>query len=226
MNADAAPDARSTTAEPGTRASWDRVARDYARLVPDMSVEAPLDRAVLAAFAEMLAADDSGLVADVGSGAGRVTKHLHDRGLRVLGLDLSPAMAAVARATHGDLAFVAADAAALPLRDGALAGLVAWYSLINLPTASLPAVFTEFARVTCPGALVLVAFQSGDGRRLDRSRSYGQAVPLTYYRHRVDEVTAALTSSGFTPYATVSRAAAASFESTPQAALLAHRDGR
>ena len=76
-------------------------------------------------------------------------------------------------------------------------GLVAWYSLINMPTTSLTPVFAEFARVVRPGGTVLVAFQSGEGQRVDRTTSYGEPVTLTYYRHRTDEVTQALTSAGF-----------------------------
>ena len=188
-----------------------------------MSAEAPLDRAVLAAFVEMLVEDGSALVAEVGCGAGRVTRHLHDKGLRVVGFDLSPAMVRVARTLHADLDFAAAEAGALPLSDGVLGGLVAWYSLINMPTMSLRRVFTEFARVTRPGALVLVAFQSGQGQRVDRATSYGQPVPLTYYRHRAEDVTGSLAAAGFTVHAAVERSPALSFESTSQTALLAHR---
>lgn len=189
-----------------------------------MSLEAPLDRAVLAAFAEMLPGPDRALVGDVGCGTGRVTRHLHAAGLRVVGVDLSPRMAALARASDDSSRYVAAHAGALPLRDATLDGLVAWYSLITMPTRSLPAVFDEFARVTAPGAPVLVAFQSGNGERVGRSTSYGLPVPLTYYRHDPDQAAAALTAAGFTLYASVARAAALSFESTPQTALLAVRD--
>ncbi len=111
----------------------------------------------------------------------------------------------------------------LPLRAGALGGLVAWYSLINMPTEALPAVFAEFARVTTPDAPVLLAFQSGNGERVDKPTSYGQPVPLTYYRHNTHEVAAFLAAAGFDVYATVNRVTAQWFESTPQATLLAHR---
>ena len=206
-----------------TRRAYDAVAEHYARLLPDMTPEAPLDRAVLAAFAEMLREQSNPLVVDVGCGAGRVTKHLDDAGLRVIGLDLSPAMVGVARALHGELPFAAAQAGALPLRTGTVGGLLAWYSLINLPTGALAGVFAEFARVTRPGATVLVAFQAGEGQRVDRATSYEQPVPLSCYRHNVDHVAAALEAAGFALYANVQRAAALSFESTAQAALLGRR---
>lgn len=51
-----------------TRATFDAVAQDYARLLPDMSAEAPLDRAVLTAFVELLDSASGRPVVDVGCG--------------------------------------------------------------------------------------------------------------------------------------------------------------
>ena len=124
-----------------TREAFDAVAKDCARMLPDLTIEAPLDRAVLAAFVEMLEGS-GGLVAAIGCGTGRVTAHLVDAGLKVVGLDLSLGMVREART---DLALAVAHAGALPLRSGALSGLVAWYSLINLHTDRLPGVFAGFA---------------------------------------------------------------------------------
>lgn len=206
-----------------TRRAYDAVAGDYARLLPDLALETPLDRAVLAGFAEMLREQGDLPVVEVGCGTGRVTRHLHDAGLAVTGLDLSPQMVSRARATCPGVPFAVAQASALPLRDGSVGGLLAWYSLIHLPTDALGDVFAEFARVVLPGGTLLVAFQAGRGQRVDRTTSYEQPVALSYYRHDVDAVTTALEVAGFTLYATVRRAAARSFESTPQAALLARR---
>ena len=59
----------------------------------------PLDRAVLAAFAEQVRAGGGGLVADLGCGEGRIGAHLAGLGLDVTGINLSPAMTEIARAT-------------------------------------------------------------------------------------------------------------------------------
>lgn len=202
-----------------TGQAFDAVAEDYARLLPDLTVEAPLDRAVLAAFVEM-AAESGGLVADIGCGTGRVTAYLVDAGLTVVGLDLSLGMVREARP---DLALAVAHAGALPLRSGALSGLIAWYSLIHLRTDRLPGIFAGFARVTRSGAPVVVAFQSGDRERVHRTSAYGRPVPLTYHRHRVEDVVDALVEAGFTMHATVRREPAQAHETTPQAFLLARR---
>jgi hypothetical protein len=55
----------------GHRASWDAVAPEYGCLLPDMSVDAPLDRLVLATFSEMLADRSEEFVAEVGCGTRR-----------------------------------------------------------------------------------------------------------------------------------------------------------
>ena len=213
----------SNAADVATRAAYDAVANDYARLLPDMSLEAFLDRAVLAAFVEMLDGTAGGLVAEVGCGSGRVTACLSDAGLDAVGFDLSSGMAAVAASLRPDIPFAVGHAGALPVRPGVLAGLVSWYSLINLPDDALPPVFSEFARVMRPGAPVIVAFQSGNGERVDRTSAYGHAVPMTYYRHAIDATADALTAAGFRLHASLRREAALTHETTAQGFLLAHR---
>lgn len=206
-----------------TREAFDAVAEDYARLLPDMTGEAPLDRGVLAAFVELVRACGAGRVADIGCGTGRLTAHLADAQLGVVGLDLSCAMVAVARAARPDLSFAVAHAGALPLRSRALRAVVAWYSLINLQPELMPTVLAEFARVTRPGAPLLLAFQSGAGERVDRATAYGHPVPITYFRHRVEDVTDAAIRAGFDLHTTVRRQPALPHETTPQAFVLAQR---
>lgn len=215
---------RSTAGERAIRDAFDTVATDYARLLPDLTAEAPLDRAVLAAFLEMVReGSGDGLVIDVGCGSGRVTAHLADAGLRMVGMDLSDGMVRVARSARQDIPYAVAHAGVLPLRTGTIAGLLAWYSVINLPTGLLPTVFAEFARVMRSGALIVLAFQSGEGERVDRTTSYGQRVPMTYYRHRVEEAVQTLADSGFAMHATVHREPSQAHETCRQAFLLAQR---
>ncbi len=70
-------------------------------------------------------------------------------------------------------------------------------------------------------ASVVVAFQSGEGERVDRTTAYGHPVPLTYYRHRIADVADALAGAGFALHATVRREPSLAHETTPQAFLLA-----
>ncbi len=89
-----------------TRAAYDTVASDYARLLTDALDRMPWDRAVLATFTELVLRDRLGPVADVGCGPGRITGYLHHLGLDAFGVDLSPGMLAVARQALPGLRFV------------------------------------------------------------------------------------------------------------------------
>ncbi|MEJ2862270.1 methyltransferase domain-containing protein [Actinomycetospora flava] len=104
-----------------TRAGYDAIAAEYAEHFRHELAGSPLDRAVLGAFAELVDGD----VLEVGSGPGGVAAHLHARGVRVRGVDLSPAMVALARREHPGIAFAVGDMAAPDAADASLGGLVA-----------------------------------------------------------------------------------------------------
>ncbi|GAA2649410.1 class I SAM-dependent methyltransferase [Streptomyces vastus] len=145
-----------------TRTAYDSVAARYAELFADGLEDWPLDRAMLAAFAEYVRADGAGPVADLGCGPGHVTALLHSLGLTAFGVDLSAEMIAIAREAHPELRFDQGSMTALPLDDGALGGILARYSIIHTPPERLPEVFAEFHRVLAPGGHLLVAFQALD----------------------------------------------------------------
>ncbi|WP_329176120.1 class I SAM-dependent DNA methyltransferase [Streptomyces sp. NBC_01477] len=174
-----------------TRTAYDIVAVDYERLLRDELDRKPLDRAMLAAFADV----SRGPVAEVGCGPGRVTAHLRGLGVDVLGIDLSPEMVAVARRTHPGLRFEVGSMTALDLADGALGGVVAWYSTVHTPPEVLPTVFAECHRVLAPGGHMLLAFKAGD-QHWHRDRAYGHEVSLDVYWMPPDDVAALMTAAG------------------------------
>jgi SAM-dependent methyltransferase len=202
-----------------TRAAYDTVAADYADLLATGLDAKPLDRAMLAAFAELVLADGGAPVADLGCGPGRVTAHLHTLGVDAFGIDLSPAMVAEARRRHPALRFEEGSLAALDLADGAVGGIVAWYSIIHTPPAHLPAVLAEFRRVLAPGGHVLLAFQAGD-ERVHLEEAYGHAVSLDAYRLLPESVVVLLRTAGLVTGARLLREPQAP-EKVPQAYLLA-----
>ncbi|MFD6230845.1 class I SAM-dependent methyltransferase [Streptomyces sp. NPDC060232] len=207
------------------QASYDAVAVDYARLLGTELAGKPLDRAMLAAFAECVRGEEGGgtgrAVADLGCGPGRVTAHLNALGVRAFGVDLSPAMVAVARRTYPGLRFEVGSMAALDVADGVLGGALAWYSTLHTPPAELPAVFAEFARVLAPGGHALIAFEEGDGRiRLEHA--YGHPVGLDVYRMPPDRVAALLAGAGLAEVARLHREPT-SRENAPQGFLLARK---
>ncbi|MFJ6482501.1 MULTISPECIES: class I SAM-dependent DNA methyltransferase [unclassified Streptomyces] len=206
------------------RASYDAVAVDYARLLSTELAGKPLDRAMLAAFAEYVRDDAGGggrAVADLGCGPGRVTAHLAGLGLRAFGVDLSPAMVAVARRTYPGLRFEVASMAALDVADGVLGGVLAWYSTVHTPPSQLPGLFAEFARVLAPGGHFLIAFKAGD-ELIRLEHAYGHPVDLDVYRTPPEQVAGLLGGAGLTEVARLVREAGPG-ETSPQGFLLARK---
>jgi SAM-dependent methyltransferase len=209
-----------------TRASYSAVAEGYAERFRDELAAKPLDRAMLGAFAEQVLAR-GGPVADIGCGTGRVTAYLDGLGLPVSGIDLSPGMIEVARRVHPGLRFEVGSMLALDLPDGALGGVLAWYSVIHVPDERLPEAFAEFARVLAPGGLLLVGFQAGDST-LHLTEALGQPVTLDFRRRRPERVAELLTGAGLEVRARLVREPDddGDFpEREPQACLLARKPG-
>jgi SAM-dependent methyltransferase len=211
-----------TTFLTSTRLFYDAVAEEYAEMFRHAGAGRPMERAVLGAFAELVG---DGTVADLGCGPGRVTGYLASLGLDVYGLDLSESMLAIARRENPELRFEQGSMLELDVPDGALAGVVAWYSVIHTPVDRLPALFAEFHRVLAPGGRLLVAFQVGDEPR-HLERPFGHPVSLDFRRLRPDHVAVLLTAAGFTVHSQTVREADESLgESTTQAFLIARRPG-
>lgn len=179
-----------------TRTAYDGVVELYASMFADRLESQPFARAMIGTFAELVRGTGNPRVADVGCGPGHVTAMLHDLGLDVFGLDLSPAMVDHARQAHPELRFDEARMEALPVEDRTLGGVLARYSMIHTPPGEVPALLTEQARVLAPGGLLLVSFFATDGP--EPVRFDHKVTPA--YSWPVDRFAELLAGAGLTPF--------------------------
>ena len=205
------------------RAVYEKAAPRYVEFVGieiSSATEGPIDQSLLVAFVELIKRQTIDRVVDVGCGTGRAAAFMAERGLNVVGVDVSPAMLAVARSAHPGIRFEEGQLDGLPFESGVLAGAVCWYSIIYTPPDRLAEAFAELARVLMPGGYLLLAFHA-DGEPVRRTDAHGTQLPLTSYRHSVEAVAACLVSIGFTIYATVLRAPELDDETTFQGFIVA-----
>ncbi|MFK0292005.1 class I SAM-dependent DNA methyltransferase [Streptomyces sp. NPDC090442] len=173
--------------------AYDAIAVVYADFVRDSLDSLPLDRAVIAAFADSVRATRPGPVAELGCGPGMVTAHLRGLGLDAFGIDLSPVMIGLAREAYPELRFEVGSMDALDLPDGELRGVVSWYSVIHAPPRELPPYFEEFRRVLGPDGHLLVGFFESEGGPVT---AFDHRV-TTAYRWPIDELAGVARGAGF-----------------------------
>ena len=142
------------------RENYDRLADAYARRYVNELLSKPLDCELLTRFGAEVRGQ--GEVCDMGCGPGHIARFLRDTGVSIFGLDLSPGMIEEARKLNPDISFHVDNMMALKIRDETMAGIVAFYAIVNIPSSSLPNVFQEMLRVLKPGGLLLLSFHIGD----------------------------------------------------------------
>ena len=178
-----------------TQTSYDRIAGEYARQIYGELAGKPFDRAILDRFAGRLRG--RGMVCDMGCGPGQIGRYLADRGLPVVGVDLSPGMLAQAAALNPDITFHVGDMRALAEPDGAWAGIAAFYSIIHVPPGEVVTALAEMGRVLQPDGLLLLAFHLGD--EVVRSEEMmGQSVALDFWFYTPGQMSDWLGQAGYT----------------------------
>lgn len=157
------------------------------------------------------AGDLSGTVVEIGSGAGRITKHLAQTFDRVVGLDVSPDMLALAEGAAPGAEFHVVDGTDIPLPDTTVDAVFTCHVLQHLENLDVVTDYlTEMQRVLRPGGTVMVHFLlAGEPRplprrvwgeaklRVVRARGLNRGAYSRVRRYRPDEVRGAMTRAGF-----------------------------
>lgn len=177
-----------------TMASYDGIADEYVAHLYHELDNKPLDQALLNRFANRMRGQ--GIVCDMGCGPGHVGRYLADRGVEVIGVDLSPGMLAQAVALNPGIPFHRGNMLALDWPDGAWAGIAAFYSIIHVPRESVVVALQEMRRVLRPGGVLFLAFHMGD-EDLHETEEWGIRIDLEYTMYSSAEMVGYLREAGF-----------------------------
>jgi SAM-dependent methyltransferase len=176
------------------QSSYDRVAEEYARRIFGELEHKPFDCQLLDQFAARV--QGLGPACDLGCGPGHVARYLHERGVRVMGVDLSPVMVELARRLNPGIEFGQGNMLALDIGEGVLGGIAAFYSIIHIPRTEVSAVLAEMKRVLRPGGLVLLSFHVGD-EAVHLDEWWGHPVSVNFLFFRPEDMADLLRVAGF-----------------------------
>jgi ubiquinone/menaquinone biosynthesis C-methylase UbiE len=177
------------------RAAYDVVAEDYEVAFGDDLAHLPLDRAMLEAAADTVA--PGGTALDLGCGTGVAAVRVADRGVPTIGVDLSAGMLGVARARR-QLPVAQADMRRLPFAAGAMALVVAFYSIQHIPRGEVASALSEVARVLRPGGRLLLAAHLGAGDVVSEEFLGHDIDPVGGALYSRPKITGELVATGFT----------------------------
>ena len=142
-----------------TQTSYDAVSREYAERFKDEMDDKPFDRDCLDRLAREVG--DLGPICDMGCGPGQIARYLHRRGVKALGVDLSPKMIAEAQRLNPDIPLHQGDMLDLPDEDNSWGGIAAFYCIIHIPRENIVDALSEMKRVLKPHGHLLVTFHIG-----------------------------------------------------------------
>ncbi|UCH11279.1 MAG: methyltransferase domain-containing protein [Fidelibacterota bacterium] len=174
--------------------SYDQVADNYAGQFFHELDHKPLDRELLATFADQV--KDLGPVCDLGCGPGHIARFLKALNVDAFGIDLSPGMVRQAQRLNPDIEFRQGDMMSLEADDDDWGGIVCFYTIIHIPRKQVVKALSELRRVLKSGGLLLLSFHLGD-ETIHVDDWYEKPVSLDFIFFQRPEMERYLESAGF-----------------------------
>lgn len=122
-------------------------------------------------FVQML--PSNGLVLDLGCGPGRDAKVFTEQGLRVMGIDFSTEMIALARQSAPIAHFEVMEMETLTFLSGMFDGVWASASLLHMPKNKFSLVLAQIHRVLKHRGIFYLSLKEGKGEGLEPDTRYG-----------------------------------------------------
>jgi len=184
----------ATARDDRVRATYGAIATEYAEQFATELDSLPFERWVL----DRVVIEAGGRpVMDAGCGPGHVTAYLAAAGADARGIDLTPRMVELARASFPGARYDVADLTQLirPENADGWGAVLGWYSLIHLAGSEFPAAVAALARPLASGGVLVLAGHAGSQVRQVTSW-LGHDVSLDVVLRDPAEVVAAADAAG------------------------------
>ncbi|MCJ7579285.1 MAG: class I SAM-dependent methyltransferase [Candidatus Aminicenantes bacterium] len=143
-----------------TKRAFNLAAERYHDLFHNELKEKEYDRNLLDSFVERF--DKNALICDAGCGpSGHIGRYVFDKGLRVIGVDISDKCIKLAQRYNPNMRFTCEDFRNLKFKNCLFDGIISFYSILDTPKKYLNLIFTEFRRILKPTGYLLVAVKAG-----------------------------------------------------------------
>lgn len=143
-----------------TRQSYNIAAEKYQKLFFDELDEKEFDKNYLDEFSKYFSSNS--IICDAGCGpCGHIAKYLTDRGLNVIGIDISEKCVEIAQRNYPAIRFEAGDFSNLNFNDDYFDGIISYYSIVDTPKRYINQVLNEFKRVLKIGGYLLLVVKEG-----------------------------------------------------------------
>jgi len=143
-----------------TRQAYNLVAQKYHNLFHNEMNEKEYDRKFLDSFISRFTKD--AVILDAGCGpSGHIGRYVFDKGIQVIGVDISERCVEMAREYNPGMSFEIGDISNLSFDDASFDGIISYYSIIDTPKKYVHGIFDEFRRVLKPNGYLLVTVKAG-----------------------------------------------------------------
>jgi SAM-dependent methyltransferase len=178
-----------------TRLAYDRAAQKYHELFQNEMQEKEYDRRLLSSFAAHFR--EGALICDAGCGpSAHIGSYVSEKGLRVIGLDISNRCVELARRYNPRMDLVCGDIGGMPFEDGSLDGIISYYSIIHTPKKDISGIFDEFCRTLKTGGCLLIAVKAGATEGY-QSQLLGIEAEIYFALFTKDEIISLFSQAGF-----------------------------
>lgn len=152
----------------------------------------------LSEFVNLIRKNGGKRVLDLGCGSGVHSKLLTEKGMYVVGLDISRQMINEARKRAQKAKFLVGDITNLKFRENSFDGVYARASILHIPKKLIPKVFSSVYRILKKDGIFYLAVKEGIGEKEIEDERHGQKVKRFFSFFKIKELSEFLQNEGFT----------------------------